>query len=187
MPRRKRAPFSAPSAPGSRPNELDVTALSSSKDSEVVAVEGNDVVTVLGKQGQRSIDDVQKARTTEKLAGCASQCPVDSSDVKPAESLRQPGLPRSSSPYLSEDPGVSDGDLFVSMGRLEPRPHRPFVLLECDQGGGVEDERHADCGFVRLERVRLELGRRRTTMASARSARRTAAISAEVISPNSDS
>ena len=100
--------------------------------------------------------------------------------LDPAERLRQTSLARTTSPDLSENASMGERKLARQLSRLEAYPHRSLVPLEGNQRATVEDEAHADCALRETCRPRP-----RTTVASARSARRWAAISSALISPNS--
>ncbi len=148
--------------------QLDVSSETCHEFLEVAPVDGHDLVTVDRQENHGRIDDVRQADGTEQLARGSPETVVDGSDVDASERLRQSGLTRAASPNLTEHAGMSDRQFARQLCRLQTRPHRPLVALQCNECSAIEYQGHADVAF---RRPASGARRRRTTTAFSRSSR----------------
>lgn len=161
-------------------DQLDVASRCFCERFEILKVDGHDLVPVTCEQHHAGVDDISQPGSGEELASGPTEWLIERADIDAPDRLRQSGLARAAAPHLPEDSGVGEREIPLEVCGLQTDPHVALVALERDQGTAIQDEAHADFA------LRVACRRRpRTTVALCRSARRWAAISWAVISPNS--
>lgn len=128
-------------------DDLDVSLGRGCEELEIVAIDGDDLVSVPCDEHDDGVDDIDATGERQELPSGSAEWFVHRADSDPGKRLRETSLPSTTPPHLTEDAGMRDRWVARSLSSLQTNPHRTLITLEGDQRPGVQHEAHADVAW----------------------------------------